>query len=43
VLRSAFPDPTDRARRVLDTTDAWFVDRYGEGVTGGSSTGSGAW
>ncbi len=46
-LRTSFPDPVDRSRHVLDTTNAWFADQYGDrserGVSDGSSSGSGAW
>ena len=38
-LRTAFPDPTDRARHVLDTTNTWFEDQFSDG----SSNESGAW
>jgi sugar phosphate isomerase/epimerase len=46
-LRSAFPDPADRARQVLDTTNAWFDDQdrdpVGVIISDGSSNESGAW
>jgi sugar phosphate isomerase/epimerase len=46
-LRSAFPDATDRARHVLDTTNAWFDNQYRDDTSGRvsdeSSNESGAW
>ncbi len=38
-LRTSFPDPADRARHVLDTTNAWFAERLSDD----SSSESGAW
>ena len=38
ILRSRYPDATDRARHVLDTTNAWFDGR----LSAGSSNESGA-
>lgn len=36
-LRSSFPDATDRARHVLDTTTTWFDEQFGERFSDGSS------
>ena len=33
VLRTQFPDATDRARHVFDTTSAWFDDQFGNAVS----------
>ena len=44
-LRRDFPDPVDRARRVFDTTKAWF-DATGapdDSVSDAPSSGSGTW
>lgn len=38
-LRSSFPDATDRARHVLDTTTTWFGERFSDE----SSNESGVW